>query len=75
MVRAWPGFSSMKSRSRSPSSPSTAPLTSEDTSFSLVWEENFGSGTFTDSTAVSPSRASSPVSGTERQRFRPSFSM
>ena len=31
---------------------------------SLVWLENFGSGTFTDSTAVSPSRASSPVSAT-----------
>ena len=31
---------------------------------SLVCEENFGSGTFTDSTAVSPSRQSSPVSAT-----------
>ena len=35
--------------------------TSEDTSLSLVCEENFGSGTFT-STAVRPSRQSSPVS-------------
>ena len=31
---------------------------------SLVCEENFGSGTLTDSTAVSPSRQSSPVSAT-----------
>ena len=43
---------------------STTGLTSEETSLSLVWLENFGSGTFTDSTAVSPSRASSPVSAT-----------
>ena len=31
---------------------------------SLVWLENLGSATFTESTAVSPSRASSPVSAT-----------
>ena len=36
---------------------STIPFTSEDTSLSLVCDENLGSGTFTDSTAVSPSRA------------------
>jgi len=35
---------------------------SEETSLSLVCEENFGSGTFTESTAVRPSRQSSPVS-------------
>ena len=35
-----------------------------DTSLSLVWLENFGSGTLTDSTQVSPSRASSPESAT-----------
>ena len=40
--------------------PSTAGRTSEETSFSLVWDENFGSGTFTENTQVSPSRASSP---------------
>ena len=40
---------------------STAGRTSDDTSLSLVWEENFGSGTFTDNTQVRPSRASSPV--------------
>ncbi len=38
--------------------------TSLETSFSLVWEENFGSGSFTDSTQVSPSRMSSPVVST-----------
>ncbi len=37
----------------------TTGCTSDDTSLSLVCEENFGSGTFTDSTAVSPSRMSS----------------
>jgi hypothetical protein len=40
---------------------STAGRTSEDTSLSLVCDENFGSGTFTDTTAVRPSRQSSPV--------------
>ena len=39
------------------------PFTSEDTSLSLVCEENFGSGIFTDRMAVRPSRASSPVIG------------
>ena len=40
---------------------STAGFTSEETSLSLVWEENLGSWTFTERTAVNPSRASSPV--------------
>ena len=44
--------------------PSTTGRTSEETSLSLVCEENFGSGTLTESTAVSPSRQSSPVSAT-----------
>jgi hypothetical protein len=39
--------------------PSTIGRTSEETSLSLVCEENFGSGTFTESTQVSPSRQSS----------------
>ena len=43
---------------------STAPFTSDETSLSLVCEENFGSGIFTDSTAISPSRMSSPDSAT-----------
>ena len=40
------------------------PFTSEDTSLSFVCDENFGSGTLTDNTAVRPSRASSPVADT-----------
>ena len=47
----------------------TTGCTSELTSLSLVCEENFGSGTFTDSTAVMPSRMSSPTS--DRQSFLP----
>jgi hypothetical protein len=43
---------------------STAGRTSEETSLSLVWLENFGSGTFTESTQVKPSRASSPEMAT-----------
>ena len=43
-----------------PSSCSTADLTSEETSLSLVWDENLGSGTLTEIMAVKPSRASSP---------------
>ena len=39
----------------------TTGCTSELTSLSLVWLLNFGSGTFTDSTAVMPSRMSSPT--------------
>ena len=45
-------------------SPSTTGRTSEETSLSLVCEENFGSGTLTESTQVSPSRQSSPASAT-----------
>ena len=43
---------------------STTPLTSDETSLSLVWEENLGSGTLTESTQVRPSRASSPPTET-----------
>ena len=63
-IFASPGFSSNHSASFSFTSPSTAGRTSEDTSLSLVWLENFGSGALTDRTQVSPSRASSPVSVT-----------
>jgi hypothetical protein len=48
--------------------------TSEETSLSLVWEENFGSGTLTDRTQVRPSRQSSPVSETFSFLVRPDFS-
>ena len=53
---------------------STTGRTSEDTSLSLVCEENFGSGTLTDSTAVRPSRQSSPVSATFSLRVVPMVS-
>ena len=43
---------------RRPAGPSV--LTSEETSLSLVCEENFGSWTLTETTAVRPSRQSSP---------------
>ena len=64
MILAGPGFSSNHSASFSLTRFSTAGRTSDDTSLSLVWLENFGSGTLTDSTQVSPSRASSPVKST-----------
>ena len=38
----------------------TMPLTSLETSLSLVWLLNLGSGTLAEITAVSPSRTSSP---------------
>ncbi|MNP93799.1 hypothetical protein D3C85_63260 [compost metagenome] len=43
---------------------STGARTSLDTSLSLVWLENLGSGTFTLSTQHRPSRMSSPVTST-----------
>ena len=55
------GFSCRKSFSFSLTADSTIPLISDETSLSLVCEENFGSGTLTDNTAVNPSRASSPL--------------
>ncbi len=60
-IFASDGFSSRYSLSSSFICCSTADFTSEETSLSLVCEENFGSGTFTDTTAIRPSRASSPV--------------
>ena len=50
---------------------STAGRTSEETSLSLVWEENFGSGTLIESTQVRPSRTSSPESASLSRRVRP----
>ncbi len=58
------GCSSNQAPSWSPTTFSTTGRTSEDTSLSLVWLENFGSGTFTERTQVRPSRASSPVIAT-----------
>ncbi|MNO92210.1 hypothetical protein D3C76_837780 [compost metagenome] len=60
-ILASPGFSSRKSASFSPIACSTAVFTSEETSLSLVWEENLGSGTLTEMTAIRPSRTSSPL--------------
>ena len=64
MLRASPGFSSNHPESASAIMLSTTGRTSEETSLSLVWLENLGSGTLTESTQVKPSRASSPVSAT-----------
>ena len=44
--------------------PSITGRTSEETSLSLVCDENFGSGILTDRMQVRPSRMSSPVSAT-----------
>ncbi len=75
MIFASVGFSMRNSPSFSTTRDSTTDLTSEETSFSLVCEENLGSGTFTDSTAVRPSRASSPVVWTFCFLASPSLSM
>ena len=58
------GCSSNQVESPSLTRLSTTGLTSEETSLSLVCDENFGSGTLTERTQVSPSRQSSPVSPT-----------
>ena len=58
------GCSSNQVPSSWPTIPSTTGRTSDETSLSLVWEENLGSGTLTESTQLSPSRASSPLSVT-----------
>ena len=69
------GCSSRNSCIFSLSVDSTADFTSEETSLSLVCEENFGSGTFTESTAVRPSRASSPETLILARDAIPSFSI
>ncbi len=74
MVRASLGCSSNQVARPSDTSPSTAGRTSEETSLSLVWDENFGSGTFTESTQVRPSRASSPDRETFSRLVAPELS-
>ena len=64
MIFASVGFSCKKSCNALLTTSSTGKRTSEDTSLSLVCEENFGSGTLTDRTQVNPSRMSSPVVST-----------
>ena len=65
------GFSSRNAESCSPTVDSTQPRTSEETSFSLVWLENFGSCTLTETIATRPSRMSSPESFSFRFLPRP----
>ena len=61
MVRACWGFSSSHSAILSAIRLSNGWRTSEETSLSLVCDPNFGSGNFTETIAVRPSRMSSPV--------------
>ena len=58
------GFSSSHSPIFSPISDSRGWRTSEETSLSLVCDPNLGSGSLTETMAVSPSRISSPESVT-----------
>ncbi len=69
------GVSSRYSSNFSFMAVATTLVTSEETSLSLVWLENFGSGTFTETIAVKPSRASSPLVATFSFFRKPSFSM
>ncbi len=64
MVLASFGCSSSQVESAWLTTFSTTGRTSEETSLSLVCEENLGSGTLTETIAVRPSRQSSPVSET-----------
>jgi len=68
-------FSNRYSRSFSATTDSITGLTSEETSLSLVCDENFGSGTLIESTAIKPSRASSPVILIFSFLANPSFSI
>ena len=61
MALACLGFSSRYSLSFWPTADSTTDFISDDTSLSLVWDENLGSGALTESTAIKPSRESSPL--------------
>ena len=63
-LRASAGFSSNHWLRQLATALSTTGFTSDETSLSLVCDENFGSGTFTETIAVRPSRESSPVSAT-----------
>ena len=75
MIFASAGFSNKYSCIFSFIADSTALLTSEDTSLSLVCDENFGSGTLTEIIATKPSRASSPEVATFSFFSIPSFSI
>jgi hypothetical protein len=73
-IFASAGCSSNQAPSASLTTPSTTGRTSEDTSLSLVCDENFGSGTLIDRTQVRPSRESSPVSVTFSRLAMPELS-
>ena len=60
IVSASLGFSCKKYSRFSVTELATAVAASEETSLSLVCDENLGSGILTEITAVKPSRASSP---------------
>ena len=64
ILRASAGCSSNHWLRQLATAESTTGFTSEETSLSFVCDENLGSGTFTETMAVSPSRESSPVSAT-----------
>ena len=61
IIFASAGFSNKYSPSFSFTEDSTGARTSDETSLSLVCDENLGSGTLIDKMAVSPSLVSSPV--------------
>src|SRR5471032_1710921 len=75
IFRVSDGCSSNHWPSLSATTDSTTGRTSDETSLSLVCEENFGSGTLTESTHVRPSRMSSPVVSTFAFFAISSFSM
>ena len=75
MSFAVSGVSSRNALSCLANTDATAGCASLDTSLSLVCDENFGSGSFTERIAVNPSRASSPVVCTDALLAMPSLSI
>jgi hypothetical protein len=69
MAFAVRGFSSSAEASASPNAEVTMPSTSPLPSFVLVWPSNCGSRTFTDTTAVRPSRKFSPVGLSSGEKY------
>ena len=74
IARALAGFSSSHSVILSLISASSGWRTSDETNLSLVWLLNLGSGSLTETIAVSPSRMSSPVRDTFSFFSMPDFS-
>ncbi len=73
MTFAMPGLSSRYSPSLAFTSASTALFASLLRSLCFGWLSNFGFAIFTATTAVSPSRTSSPLGGSLRPLSRFSF--